>query len=210
MLVVIGALALPAMRGPLANQRLRKAGELVRVQWTKASVRAMKTGQIQMFRFQPGGGSFWVQPYFTERDWLEADAASAQSLPAGPAAVAPMASAARPGEQAVVEPGELSADAQGNPAEQLPEDVFFVSGYVQSDTRSAGIQQEVTGNLAPQDQADTLILFYPDGTTSDAELVLSNQYQLNVRVTLRGLTGVAQVSPLLTADELLDIQQQMR
>jgi hypothetical protein len=36
------------------------------------------------------------------------------------------------------------------------------------------------------------ILFHPDGTTSDATLVLTNEEQVSIRVTLRGLTGISQ------------------
>ena len=47
------------------------------------------------------------------------------------------------------------------------------------------------------------ILFYPDGTTSDAKLALTNaQQQVYVLVRLRSLTGIATVSDLMTADVL--------
>ena len=35
------------------------------------------------------------------------------------------------------------------------------------------------------------VLFYPDGTASDASVLLSNERGLTLRVTLRGLTGIA-------------------
>ena len=38
------------------------------------------------------------------------------------------------------------------------------------------------------------ILFNPDGTTSDASLVLQNDKGQTIRVTLRGLTGIADAS----------------
>ena len=51
MLVVIGAWRCRRF-GPFANQRLRKAGEMVRVEWAKARNQAMKTGQIQVFQYE--------------------------------------------------------------------------------------------------------------------------------------------------------------
>jgi hypothetical protein len=38
------------------------------------------------------------------------------------------------------------------------------------------------------------VLFHPDGTTSDATVVLANDAGQTVRVTLRGLTGSSNVS----------------
>jgi hypothetical protein len=38
------------------------------------------------------------------------------------------------------------------------------------------------------------ILFKPDGTTSDASVVLQNDRGETIRVTLRGLTGIASAS----------------
>jgi hypothetical protein len=37
-------------------------------------------------------------------------------------------------------------------------------------------------------------LFNPDGTTSDASILLQNDTGQTIRVTLRGLTGVADAS----------------
>ena len=54
LLVVIGALIWPAVKGPFEGQRLRKAGDQVRAEWTRARTRAMKSGRTQVFQFQTG------------------------------------------------------------------------------------------------------------------------------------------------------------
>ena len=74
LLVIVGAMAYPSFRVPFQMQTLRKAGEQVRVEWCKARIKAMKTGQIQMFTFEPETGIFTLQPYYTEQDILEVDA----------------------------------------------------------------------------------------------------------------------------------------
>ena len=38
------------------------------------------------------------------------------------------------------------------------------------------------------------VLFYSDGTTSDADVVLVNERNTAIRISLRGLTGIASVS----------------
>ncbi len=47
------------------------------------------------------------------------------------------------------------------------------------------------------------MLFYPDGTTSDARVALTNDDRnFFVVVSLRSLTGIAKVSELVTANEV--------
>ncbi len=195
LLVVMGAMALPAIRGPFSNQRLRKAGELVRIEWNKARIQAMKTGQIQTFRYETDGGVYYIEPYLTEQDWLEADAVE---------------STAR-GSSSAQATGTAMAPVSGSPVtgitpqvrqRELPEGVIFAGGYFESDSRSMEIQQETQSALMTAGNQVAPILFYPDGTTSDAELILSNDQNLFVRVTLRSLTGIAKVSDLLNANEL--------
>ena len=75
LLVMIGAMAMPAFQVPFEYHRLRQGGEVVRVEWNKARIKAMKTGQIQMFRYTANAHDYQVMPYFSQQDWLEADAA---------------------------------------------------------------------------------------------------------------------------------------
>jgi hypothetical protein len=48
----------------------------------------------------------------------------------------------------------------------------------------------------------TPILFFPDGTTSEASLVLMNDRQQYLRISLRALTGVGRATSVMTRDEL--------
>lgn len=197
LLVIIGAMAYPALHGPFQMQTLRKAGELVRVEWSKARIKAMKTGQIQMFSCEPESGQYQIQTYYTEQGMLESDAQSGQlgSMGGG------QSSAATTSE----------ADAYSAQTRQLPEGVVFVAVEVQADLRAMQLDQSTAAAAMPPTsslgsnmaQQMSPVLFYPDGTTSDARLALTNQYRTRfVVISLRSLTGVVKVSELVTAEEL--------
>ena len=86
---------------------------------------------------------------------------------------------------------------------ELPEGVVFVQSEVETDMRSFAIQQQLQSGRLAGVLESAPVLFYPDGTTSDARIVLTNQYQrLFVVVSLRSLTGIAKISGLLTTDEV--------
>jgi Tfp pilus assembly protein FimT len=77
--------------------------------------------------------------------------------------------------------------ASGEPR-QLPEGVIFANSVKSVDTR------EEAEEMGAQEASDPEIWFYPDGTSSDVpELVLRNEYGMQIRLVLRGLTGVAAV-----------------
>jgi len=197
LLVIIGTLAYPSVKVPFAMQTLRKAGEVVRVQWNKARVKAMKSGQIQMFTFEPETGNYRIRPYYTQQDSLEADAQHGGRVMSGMATgIGSNATGSSLSQE------ELLAAQQG----KLPEDCEFVSVEVQADLRSLQLQQTqplgANMDVANNTQAPP-ILFYPDGTTSDAKIVMTNQYKkLYVVVSVRSLTGVVKTSDLVTADEI--------
>jgi prepilin-type N-terminal cleavage/methylation domain-containing protein len=195
LLVVVGAMAMPAFKGPFANQRLRKAGEMVRIEWNRARIQAMKTGQIQMFRYETDGRIFYVQPYLTEQDFLEADATESTARDPSLAQAAGGSAGPIPGTIPDTQPPAIRE-------RELPDGVIFAGGYFESDSRSAQIQQESQATLMAAGNQVAPILFYPDGTTSDAELILANDQQLYLRITLRSLTGISKVSELLSANEL--------
>ncbi len=197
LLVILGAMAYPSLQKPFQMQTLRKSGELVRVELSKARNKAMRTGQIQMFSFEPETGNYQIQPYYTEQDTLEGNyTAVAYGLATG-------------GSTAV---NSQSQSATGTTrGEALPEGVVFVNAEVQSDMRSLQLQQDSQATMGAVNQAIDLqvppVLFYPDGTTSDARVILTNQYQTAyVVITLRSLTGVVHVSDLVSSNEIQTVQ----
>jgi prepilin-type N-terminal cleavage/methylation domain-containing protein len=162
-LVILAGLAWPAFKTPFENQRLLKAGDLLRAAFGRARIQAMDRGVVQMFRYEPATGRYQAM------DWSGFDSTGGTA-----------------------DPGMI-AEA----AEALPEGIHFVAATVSADTRSqaAGGDPTALASAPP-------IWFYPDGTASDAEVVLANDAGRAVTVQLRGLTGIARRSEVMPASEV--------
>jgi len=183
-LVAVGAMVLPALHGPLDDQRLLKSADLIRAQWTRARVTAMKNGRMYVFRYVTATDEYAIEPWSGEVDATEAsqDALTLDSQPL------------RMGQETAEKRHLLGVAGQ-----RLPDGVQFFLGETQTDSR---LDQAAAGAAVPTaDNAVPPIVFYPDGSTSDARLVLTNE-RLFVEITLRGLTGMVRVSELLTSEEL--------
>jgi len=166
LLVVIGSFAIPLMDGGLARAALVGGGDLLRGAWAKARLTAMQSGQTHAFRFEPAGSRFQI----VELGQL--------GLPEASEA---------PGEIAAAAP----ADMLRLPKNRLPDGVTFVSGDVANSN-----QVLATMPAAAEGPWSAPILFHPDGTTSDASLLLTNGRQATIRVTLRGLTGISNMTEI--------------
>ena len=193
LLVVIGSMTAPVFFGAYATARLRSGGDLVVTQWSDARTRAIETGQVYQFRFTAESGKFVVEPWagMLEQNGAARGAATATST----AASASGTTTAVPSSS----PNVTGAASAKNGT--LPEEVVFQSGELAVEDpltgeRSVGSLEEASESLS------TPILFFPDGTTSQASVVLTNGKQQFVRVTLRGLTGVGRASVVLTEEEL--------
>jgi prepilin-type N-terminal cleavage/methylation domain-containing protein len=188
-LVIAGAIVLPAMRGPMDDLRLREAGELVRAQWDRGRVKAMKTGCIYVFRYELGGDAFSLQPW-------QGDTSSG---------TAQDQTQATPAATAVTPTDDLAPNRHlGIRGAKLPSGIKFYTGTTEMDARSAQVTQDTGGSQAGDTAAggwSQPIVFYPDGTSSQARVVLTNE-RFFVQLQLRGLTGTALGSDLLTEQEL--------
>jgi hypothetical protein len=69
----------------------------------------------------------------------------------------------------------------------LPNGVIFVASEVLSDARAA----EVLSGTGEAGNGLLQVLFYPDGTSQDASIVMQNQIGGIVEIQLRGLTGLS-------------------
>ncbi len=171
LLVVVGSLAMPLFEGGFASVRLRRATDQVLASWSETRARAIETGQIQQFRFQPESGSYRSEPWFPE-----------ETLPV------------------VEEPTALVTDTAPIEDINLPEQVVFAEGDVQVFEPTVGPQ------VTPMAQGgsglwSSPILFFPDGSSSAASVLLRNEKQVFQRATLRALTGTARSSELLSEEE---------
>ena len=132
LLVMLGAVVAPSFHASFELQRVRQGGELVRVAFNKARIKAMKTGQIQMFRYTAQSGSYQVMPYFSQQDWLEAGAANAVG-------------GTNLGAAQQQSNASQTFDTEQSQPRELPKGVSFAQSDVETDQRSYEIQQELQG-----------------------------------------------------------------
>ena len=186
-LVMLAAMTWPAMDRPMTDQRLRKAADKVRTAWAKARVDAMSSGETFVFRCS-----------------LESDEFTIESQ-AGPESVSSMSSSSvgQFDEGAVESTEPLSSRTR-----KLPRDVRFVDGEVDYDTRAA-ILSDSTEDASRDTAGGCMdpILFFPDGTTSTATLILESKYQRRIEVSVRGLTGMIAVGSTYPAEDVVSIQR---
>ena len=210
LMVAIASLASPAFRRPIENFRLRKGGDAVRIAFTRARIRAMKSGQTHLFRYQVGGNAYVVELWRADDAYLEAgtEIDVSQTQPLAPT-TQPLAG------------GDTEMTGTGV-QETLPEGVTFHGGLIEADMRGAmelsgtnangGMGNQTlqstplpgapTDPLGAQSDWSQPLLFYPDGSTSDAKVLLVNRNVLFVRIELRGLTGIAKSTDVLDQNEL--------
>ena len=182
-LVAAAAIAVPALNGIMRNTNLTAAADAVRTEWTRAHVKAMKTGRIQVYRYEPMGNKFIVEPYISDDDELEGNGA------AEPVNAAPVAASTNPVGPNIID------------HRTLPEGITFVGGEAVTDSRGAAAEQSVS-TTGGQSEWSSPILFYPDGSSSDAYVIVGNDRQVGIRIELRGMTATARVGEVASLSNL--------
>src|SRR5688500_13683692 len=76
-LVAMAALAAPSVNRAWERYRVKLAGDQVRAALTHAHVEAMRTGQIQVMRFEIGGDQYATQPWMAGDEMINASAKEA-------------------------------------------------------------------------------------------------------------------------------------
>lgn len=170
-IVLVGALAVPAVLQSFSQQSLDKGADRVRVAMGQARVRSIREGEIYAVFFLEGGAWFNVAP-FTQAKLQSSFSTQRQRL----------------------------ADSRTQPDfedDLLPKGINFAAGVVPIDARAAeSLSESNSGNsIRP-------ILFYPDGTSQDAQIVLQNDRGSYVEIQLRGLTGLSAVVRLQQAPNI--------
>ena len=158
-MVVVISLSVPAINRSFETQSLGRSGDLLRSAMGQARVTAIRNGDVQAVYFQRGSGWYDVAPYANAR-------------------------------QEIAQSRSMAGNQQGNsrliPGDnQLPGDILFADDQIQADSRSASLaasSSSIGGSLQQ-------ILFYPDGTSQDANVRLINPSGQTLTVQVRGLTG---------------------
>jgi prepilin-type N-terminal cleavage/methylation domain-containing protein len=100
---------------------------------------------------------------------------------------------------AVWNTGESATEAAAaTPLERpgmLPEGTVFHASEKIVDARAA-MTEGTGGQETPQ------LYFYPDGTTSTAQVLIANEHERFLKVELRGLTGVSKMGDVISSEEL--------
>ncbi len=170
LLVIIAALAWPVMDGPFANLRMRKAADKVRAEWVTARVEAMDTGRTFVFRYVPEKDRFIIKPHVRTET---------------------------SGDQEYTGFGERSA---ATVCDSLPQGITFLASQTESDTRASGFGLDSDPTVDSTSDWSDPILFYPDGTTSSAELTLRDKDGRCINLKLRGLTGVVKIGEVYSGE----------
>ena len=200
LLVAISAIALPALEGPMENHRLRVSGDIVRVEWSHARIKAMETGRTYVFKYQPELQNFKIEPWHLEDDYLESSHV-VQGMAGGAFAGANRIQAnSASSSSGIYSPTSTTATSTVELG-KLPESVVFVGSETELDDRSAFLSTTMSGGERDVIWSDP-IFFYPDGTSSTARILIRNSRARYLMVSVRGLTGVVHVSDLLTMEEI--------
>ena len=182
-IAAIGAMTFPAFRGVFDRQRLQASAEKVRLELDRARLLAMRTGQAQMFECAPGQGKFTVHPLAQQSDMMNGGDGAKVLTQYGTVAEAN-------------ENGALMATSQtalSGDVKELEDEITFVSCLVATDSRAYNVAQQSTAGQVSTLNVGQVIIFYPDGSTSNAEVRLQNSRGEVRAVRLRGLTGHVKV-----------------
>ena len=161
--------------------------------------------------------------FSTKQEWLEVSVRRIihELGPATPAEIfSSLYSTIEPWQALLEETGDInplvdSSSTDPNTAEiywepyeaELPVEIVFLDGdRVSTESSSKPVLEPLSQDSLSE--WSTPILFFPDGSTSDASVLLQNERQLVQRVTLRGLTGIARVSDVLTLDQAQQLKVQ--
>lgn len=196
---MLAAVMLPPMTLLLSDRRMARSADLMQIELGKARLDAMRDGTVLVLRGELGGSTLTVAPYFSASDATETGSPIAQSA---------LATGAR---QASVIATDQNARAARSIA--LPENITLTSIVVANSARSMMDQSDPTGggsmnpaampavgeggvDLAAADSAS--IFFYPDGSTSDAAIIMGGADQLATMVLIRGVTGQTSIVEINT------------
>lgn len=184
-LVAIGAIAAPAMGEAFQRQKVQAAVQSLRGEWERARLRAMQTGQAQVFTCVPGSNEYSIQPFMTNSDAVNASSGATVMMAGSAAQIQSGNMLGAPSEEA-----QSSADMK-----TLDDEIRFIHCLVSSDMRAATVTQ-AQGGVSALGAISEMVLFYPDGSTSTAEVAIQNLRGDARCVRMRGLTGAAQIHVL--------------
>ncbi len=183
-IAVVGAIAIPRFDEIFERQKLRGMANELRLAWDSARLEAMRTGQSQVFTCLLGSGTYSVKPLVLQSDSANAGTGATVLLSGG--AVAETQSN-----------GFLTAaDPTLQDAKELEDRIVFVSCSVVGDMRAYTTAQDSQNSGMNEVNTQTVgesVIFYPDGSSSTAEVRIQNERGDIRGIQIRGLTGHTRV-----------------
>ena len=178
-MTVLASIAIPQVAWLLGDRRIVRGAKLIREELMLARIDAMRQGRILMLDAMLESDTLRVQPYRSLADSVNAiDQTGSQSS---------LLSGAEQGQFVPVIQDESDIREL-----ELPDEVVVKTVSVVSAARAMEIEQATMSNQA--EGFSQPILFYPDGTTSTAAVVLSHPVHGQITVKLRGITGDVTIS----------------
>ena len=206
LVIVIGGLIYPALVSTTETQSLIRSGDTIRTYFARSRNEAMRTGQTLALRYQIGGNQFVIEP------WDTGDSSVESSITASNFNLLGQLEQTTNDDRSVTK--RLLQQVQ-----TLPDKVVFAAGTQAFDSREL-VQSEPTLNPNAEnmdtssvtDLVDGVwsqpILFYPDGSTSQSEVRIGTEdLQIFVLVRIRGLTGIAYVTKIMTQIEVFELDE---
>ena len=185
------AIAMPAVFRPLAKAELRGAAQQLQAALLDARTRAVESGVVQEFRYEPGGRRYEIRT----RSQTALGMPAAAPLPAAPPLPASVGALPQPGSAAVPEPvSETLPDGItfADPLDEARAEPLQTPAQTKSppaETKSSAVDESPTG-----ERWVTLLCFYPNGRSLNARLKLCGSKPWSVELMLRGLTGTVFVA----------------
>lgn len=183
-IAVIAAMVLPRLVGTATSYRLRLAAQKTQAGLTQARNQALKNGRASIFACVESGQTYAVIPTTVD----------AQGLERAMSSVEPFLS---------MTPDELDTmrsqteGLTGARLSRLPMEVTItavhvvntVSPPIAAPSTTSPITSTISSNVSQ-------IRFLPDGTSTDALIVLSNNRDQSIGVVLRGITGTSSITEI--------------
>ena len=157
---VLATISIMSVNRMFQRQALDRGADSVRAAMGKARVKAIKEGDVFAVFIAKGGNWYDVAAFSQAREQISRAQSSLN---------------------------EARNQASGNLVQGLlPRGVIFAQGDVADDARGAQLIAESGTDGGGLQQ----VLFYPDGSSQDARIILQNEIGGLVEVQLRGLTGM--------------------
>ena len=199
-MVVIATLSIGFTAGLLANYRIRQSSDDIRAEWVRLRIKAMEDGHIYCFRFAYGANEYRVDRVLDAHFSAKFDEPNRSTYSYGD----------DPIWDKTIDPNDLTREDYFLPEPdmeygetplslslktELARNCFFADCYVKPDMRGRYYEGLDNYSFSSGDGSwSKPILFYPDGTTSTATILIKNDQARCIEMHLRGLTGAVAVS----------------